>query len=59
MKLISIILLATTISGCTFGNVYSGAKVARDIGCKVTTEEWRSSVRDNQRVKTNICGDNL
>lgn len=59
MKLVSIIVICVLTSGCAFSNVYTGAKVARDIGCKTTTEEWRESIREKQRVKTNICGDKL
>lgn len=46
-------LLFAVSSGCSFQD----AKLARDVGCFVTTKEGRAEIRSKQAVKTDVCGD--
>ena len=54
-----LILLTIFLTGCNAVTAVKAAKVVKDIGCITTTEEGRAEIREKQRLKTNVCGDEL
>lgn len=59
MRLAAIAVLALALSGCQWATVYRVGSVAHKAGCAATTAEGRAEIRAKQRVKTNVCGDDI
>ena len=58
MKLL-ILLSIILIVGCTPLQVIETGKTVKDISCIVVTKETRAEIRSNQKIKTNICLDDI
>jgi hypothetical protein len=55
LMLLSIVLVA----GCTPTQVVKTGKALHSAGCIVVTKETRAEIRSNQKIKTNICLDDI
>ena len=58
-NLIIFMLFVSMTYGCTPTQVYKTGSAVYKAGCVATTAESRAEIRDKQKLKTNICGDEL
>ncbi len=56
---ITILALLVLLTGCNAITAVKTVGVVKDLGCVVITEESRADIRAKQKVKTNVCGDEL
>ena len=54
MRIILLSIIALSLTACM-----QEVKNVKDIGCVLITEESRAEIREGQKIKTNICQDDL